>query len=1464
MKVIPEKYLRLGILKELNDSKALFEEIKNMLNLFFNEEDWQGQVDDIQEIFKRILQEQEHVQSVRQQAVEQQRVLILNNYCVLLLQLYQITKYFDLLDESLYNQLFSSILMASKQYTLINNAGITYLLELVKDTLYNSNILTFIDYESLLEFVNHICSINIEKNYQSGQLIASILYTIMFKQIKLSNTSNNDENMYLEEFKAVKKYKPNPELEQIFEIIVYLFNRERKSNTEYTSRWIIAKCLSKEVSQDQNLISELVNFCLEILENGHRSIEDIYVLEFLYHLHKNGISQIKEVSYFLNNVLSNKKNQKHQIGDTRQIYLLFGRMISSQKQKQADFLNAEIMNNFLNSLSMKNMAQFRQDLLRLTLKFIKNNQNYQMLKKAPLSMETETFKVSNYVVKAESTLLGLLDSSSLLPFEDKRKIVDMIHDVSIQKSDTFSQFFYEEFLNIFKSNDCQDLDIIMYCKQCLGDMYYFIVAKQFCEEEIIDLKTFDDRLSYIFQKQLERANEFHTFVLKCLVIECLQQKKDHLFCILDVLQIIIFPLPTTKYNPFQALVGFVFNTYQYFYQEEYFDLKTINNNLRLSDSIKYEEFIYKVLGNQWSMDLDIFQKKSFLIHKGLERIYKIIMKSQAIFEHIIYVEDDELFNKQKCLKYFGKYMKSFKNFKSELFISTLRKHKQIIQDLYSQYNNIITSDMHDENDQQSSKFQQIMQIFQKIVSIDPELKMGDQFIKIIFFNFFNQKTIQTIFNESSKQFKEGNITVYESLLYFLITVKKQSQQDKDLLKHITSQFIEFFIDNYKDMKNLISLYPGKMNLKQHQIKIIDYNIHLLSLLDIEQEFPSRKNPEEMIEILEKDMASGYFIPKQQKRIIKILEKLDKICSCKKFSVNVRNSVENITKHKQQVYYNTCYIYYSMKIRNQMIDINTSKSDQEIFQSMIDILENSISTPIAWGNVSFVCHQNIQIYLIMKTIVSMIVDSERFLNTVQLNRFLSLLIRAMLSPKEFSPSSKISDENYLKIISAYFLIEIQMHMQQNPKKFLNDSSFQNPILGNNNQILNSSSQKQSPYITEDILISLCILGCSDSDQIVRRCLFHKIAENTNKLPHPYLISLCLYFSDTQESLQILSSTIVRAYSERHQNFFYSLQQNEEKDYSRSLQYNIIYLFYLYMNHPLYLNQAKPLWKNLIKNMNESLEILLVNKSQYPQSFELLSSIILRLKQAAQPKQQLSSLFNGINFQQLSNIKLKQSNAKISNEALNNKINSNKEFNYQEKFVLLCEIALDLIVQKWSNFKKDSTLKTFKLDFILPEQYYELVSLQARNMTESMNFSKIQKPEEFYSQGSMKELSNTNFDQVSFTSLLNRQQQELQNNNNNVVGAQVATLKKEASQKDSNQNKPIKNNTQKNTITNFFSSSSKLNQKKPQPQKEQNDTKTIQEPQQNKSSVQKTDIPQKKKITSQEPNNQKNKKKAVTKN
>jgi len=42
-------------------------------------------------------------------------------------------------------------------------------------------------------------------------------------------------------------------------------------------------------------------------------------------------------------------------------------------------------------------------------------------------MPPEKFKIANAVVKAESTLLSLLESTSNLSYEEKTKVVDRIH-----------------------------------------------------------------------------------------------------------------------------------------------------------------------------------------------------------------------------------------------------------------------------------------------------------------------------------------------------------------------------------------------------------------------------------------------------------------------------------------------------------------------------------------------------------------------------------------------------------------------------------------------------------------------------------------------------------------------------------------------------------------------------------------------------------------------------------------------------------------------------------------------------------------------------------------------------------------------------------------------------------------------------------------------------------------------------
>lgn len=116
---------------------------------------------------------------------------------------------------------------------------------------------------------------------------------------------------------------------------------------------------------------------------------------------------------------------------------------------------------------------------------------------------------------------------------------------------------------------------------------------------------------------------------------------------MDLLLNIMYPSTITKYSPLKALVGFIFNSYETFYQDDYFDIKTSNNSLSLSDSQKYDQFVFKNIGKidfmsssifhelyvgaHWSLDLDVYPKKSFLIWKGITRIVKVMVKSCEIF-----------------------------------------------------------------------------------------------------------------------------------------------------------------------------------------------------------------------------------------------------------------------------------------------------------------------------------------------------------------------------------------------------------------------------------------------------------------------------------------------------------------------------------------------------------------------------------------------------------------------------------------------------------------------------------------------------------------------------------------------------------------------------------------------------------------------------------------------------------------
>lgn len=57
---------------------------------------------------------------------------------------------------------------------------------------------------------------------------------------------------------------------------------------------------------------------------------------------------------------------------------------------------------------------------------------------------------------------------------------------------------------------------------------------------------------------------------------------------------------------------------------------------------------------------------------------------------------------------------------------------------------------------------------------------------------------------------------------------------------------------------------------------------------------------------------------------------------------------------------------------------------------------------------------------------MITQSKSFSNSISRHRFISLMMKAMLAPKELSPSSKLPDETYLKICAAKSMLQFELH------------------------------------------------------------------------------------------------------------------------------------------------------------------------------------------------------------------------------------------------------------------------------------------------------------------------------------------------------------------------------------------------------------------------------------------------------
>ena len=83
-KVLPEKYLRIDILKECTDIRELYKEINELISVFSDYDGWEEHSADIGEIFKNVLSERTYVYASIEAASLDQRSALLTHYNIML------------------------------------------------------------------------------------------------------------------------------------------------------------------------------------------------------------------------------------------------------------------------------------------------------------------------------------------------------------------------------------------------------------------------------------------------------------------------------------------------------------------------------------------------------------------------------------------------------------------------------------------------------------------------------------------------------------------------------------------------------------------------------------------------------------------------------------------------------------------------------------------------------------------------------------------------------------------------------------------------------------------------------------------------------------------------------------------------------------------------------------------------------------------------------------------------------------------------------------------------------------------------------------------------------------------------------------------------------------------------------------------------------------------------------------
>lgn len=240
--------------------------------------------------------------------------------------------------------------------------------------------------------------------------------------------------------------------------------------------------------------------------------------------------------------------------------------------------------------------------------------------------------------------------------------------------------------------------------------------------------------------------------------------------------------------------------------------------------------------------------------------------------------------------------------------------------------------------------------------------------------------------------------------------------------------------------------------------------------------------------------------------------------------------------------------------------------------------------------------------------------------------------------------------------------------------------------------------------------LCKLGllCFDDNLQLRKILFYLINQKFNQLKRSFVV---LFYYLSMENKDAFTNEIRKTLAKYSENFWLQYlksirEQKVTSDLARSPQYDIIYLLFGMMNHPLFLFQASS-WRSVWKLLNHFYDLIVLKDSCAECHDNLIQLVTLAAANLPHVNYNISEYTNSISIARFRPPKFGVLELDMLLIAEPTPSNARVDTSLPEKWKQLVQFTLQFFKYKLDSSKvkiAEKHRKPIKEEILLPRQYF----------------------------------------------------------------------------------------------------------------------------------------------------------------